>query len=277
MGSAPSFPEGDASIQKMLAGKILVTCKTTDGEFGRVYMDTLHLIKNSVSFQKTKKSFFSDEINQRAYVFLTQIDSTYLFTEDCDYSMLEFLRLRTQNNKLNYKVLDSVDYATNPEALRQISWDGGIPMKLFEDNNVYTTSFNSYTEYWQCGEKADYAPKYPFINPEKTSLRKNLAKSETKSVYDVLTKPIFVLSVIPFDNDAVWTDNLNGKSVETTLTTVKGEDIEGQGIDLNNDGILDAFWYVEVVDSPVAEWYARLYINYDGRWVPIWYTYFKEM
>jgi len=277
MGSAPSFPDGDASLQKMLPGKIIVTCRTVDGELGRVYTDTLHRIKNSVSFQKTKKSFFSDEINQKAYVFLTQIDSTYLFTEDCDYSMLKFLRLKTQNNKLNYKVLDSVDFATNPEALRQISWDGGIPAKLFEDNSVYTTSFNSYTEYWQCREKADYAPKYPFISPEKTSLRKNLAKSETKSVYDVLTKPIFVLSIIPFDNDAGWTDNLNGKSVKTTMTTVKGESIEGRGIDINNDGILDAFWYVEVVDSPVAEWYARLYINYDGRWAPVWYTYFREM
>ncbi len=276
MGSAPAFPDGAAGTQKMLPQKIIVTCRTVDGELGNVYTDTLHTIRNNLKFSKTQPSFFNDEINQSAYVFLTQIDSTYLYTDDCDYSMLKFLRYKTKQNNLAYKVLDSLDYASKPLPLRQISWDDGITIKMVEDKNVYTSKFSSYTEYWQCNEKAGYAPKYPFISPEKTSLRKNLSRSQAKNVYDVLTNPIFVLSFIPLESNAAWADNLSGKSVKTSLSTTGGEKIEGRGIDLNNDNILDAFWYIEVIDSPIAEWYVRLYINYQGEWVPAWYDYFKE-
>jgi hypothetical protein len=275
MGAAPAFPEGDASMQKPLAQKIIVQCRQVDGELGRVYIDTLHIIKNHPRFKKIQKSFFTED-NINAYLFLTQIDSTYLFTEDCDYSMLKFLRLKTQKNDLSYKVLDSVDNIVNTEAYRQISWNNGITIKLLEDNSVYTTTFQNYTEYWQCREKRDYAPKYPYINPGKTTLRKNLPKSEVNSAYDVLTKPIFVFSVIPFDDDS-WGGNITAKSVKSSLTSSGGESIEGKSIDLNNDNIPDAFWYVEVVDSNIAEWYARLYINYMGEWVAVWYTYFKEL
>ncbi len=274
MGSAPVFPDGDASMQKMLAEKIIVECRTVDGELGNIYIDTLHIIKNHPKFKKTQRSFF-DENNYNAFIFLTQIDSTHLFTEDCDYSMLKFLRLKTRKNNLSYTVLDSTDNIVSTEALRQISWSGGITMKMFEDNNVFTTTFPNYTEYWQCSKKMDYAPKYPYINPVKTSLRKNLPKSEVKSAYDVLTKPIFVFSVIPFDDNS-WGENISARSVKAALTSSKGEEIEGRSIDLNNDNIADAFWYVDVVDSNVAQWYARLYINYLGEWILVWYTYFKE-
>jgi hypothetical protein len=276
MGSAPAFPDGDASLQKMLAKKIIVTCKTVDGELGLIYIDTLHSIQNKLKFKATQPSFFNEDINLGGYFFLTQIDSTYLYTEDCDYSMLKFLRYKTKNNNLAYKVLDLIDYASKPQLFRQISWDDSITIKIVEDKNLYTTKFSSYTEYWRRRGKANYAPKYPFISPEKTSLRKNLSKSQANNVYDVLTSPIFVLSFIPLESDAVWADNISGKSVKTSLITTGGDQIEGRGIDLNNDNIPDAFWYVEVVDSPIAEWYVRLYINYQGEWYPVWYDYFKE-
>jgi hypothetical protein len=276
MGTAPTFPEGKAMIQDKLADKIIVTCSTVDGELGKKYTDTLHVIKNHSKFKSTKKSYFSTE-SMFGYIFLTQIDSTYLFAEDPDYSMLNFLRLKTNKNNLAFTINDSLDNIVNHEALREIKFNEGINVKMYEDNNTYTTKFLKYTEYWQCNEKMDYAPKYPYIQPEKTLLRKNLSKSQAKSAYDVLTSPIFVFSVIPVDDNADWADNLSAKSVKQTLVTDKGREIEGRSIDLNNDNVPDAFWYVEIVDSKVAEWYVRLYVNYMGEWVPMWYNYFREL
>ena len=191
--------------------------------------------------------------------------------------MLKFLRFKTKINNLAFTVTDSLDNIVNHEALRQIKWTDGIKIKMYEDNNTYATTFSKYTEYWQCNEKMDYAPKYPYIQPEKTILRKNLSKSQAKSAYDVLTSPIFVFSVIPIIDSSTWTDNFSVKSVKQVLVTQKGEEIEGRSIDLNNDNVPDAFWYVEVVDSKVAEWYVRLYINYMGEWIPMWYNYFREL
>ena len=58
MGTVPTFPEGNATLQKFLADKIVVTCSTVDGELGKKYTDTLHIIKNHPKFKLTKKSYF---------------------------------------------------------------------------------------------------------------------------------------------------------------------------------------------------------------------------
>ena len=276
MGSAPSFPDGTEATQQFLADKIVVECQSKDISTDRIVStDTLHIIKNHPKFKKTKKSYFSTD-SFGAYIFLTQIDSTYLFAEDPDYSLLKFLRFKTKINNSSFTVKDSLDNIVNHESLRQIKWNDGIKVKMYEDNTTYETKFYKYTEYWHCNEKADYAPKYPYIQPEKTLLRKNLKKSEVKNTYDLLTSPIFVFSVIPI-TDSTWTDNFSAKSLKQLLVTDKGEEIEGRSIDLNNDKVPDAFWYVEVVDSKVAEWYVRLYINYMGEWIPVWYNYFREL
>ena len=273
MGTAPSFPDGEASVQQKLADKITVECKSDNSS-----PEIMHVLQNSPVFKPTTPSVFNKDNIQNSYIFLTQIDSSYLFTEDCDYSMLKFLRYKTGTGNLEFTVLDSTNEIANAESFRKIIWKDGITLKLYEDNNIYTTDFNSYTEYWKCPEKKDYAPKYPFIKPSKTELRKNLSKKQQGSAYDVLTNPIFVLSMIPADlKGNVFISNLGGKSVKTSLTTVSGAKIEGRGIDLNGDNIIDAFWYVDVSDSKVAEWFARLYINAGGEWISIWYTYFKEL
>ena len=266
MGTAPSFPDGDASSQKVLANKIVVICN-----------DTLHVLRNNPEFKKTTPSVFNQENIKDTYISLTQIDSSYLFSEDCDYSLLNFLRYETAKNSLKFIVLDSTKDIANGESFRRITWDYGITLKLFENQNIYSTSFDSYTEFWKCNEKKDGAPKYPFIKPAKTELRKNLNKEQQNSVYDVLTNPIFVFSIVPGELNAnTFISNLTGKSVKTSLVTFSGRKIEGRGIVLNGDNILDAFWFLDVTDSPVAEWFIRLYINIEGEWVPIWYRYFIE-
>jgi len=273
MGTAPSFPDGDASVQQPLANKITIECKDENSA-----PDVLHTLQNNPVFKNTSPSVFTKENVKNSYIFLTQIDSSYLFSEDCDYSLLKFLRYETNAGNLSYSIFDSTDDIAKGESYRKIIWNDGITVKLFEDNNIYTTNFNSYTEYWKCPEKKDYAPKYPFIKPVKTELRKNLTKKQQGSAYDVLTNPIFLLSIVPADVKAnTFISNLGGKSVKTSLNTSTGNIIEGRAIELNGDNVIDAFWYVDVVDSRVAEWFVRLYLNIGGEWIPIWYTYFKEL
>src|SRR5437870_1367901 len=119
MGTAPSFPDGEQAMQKILADKIIVECQPKDISTGRIIStDTLHIIKNHPKFKKTQKSFFNED-NYNAYLFLTQIDSTYLFTEDPDYSMLNFLRFKTKINNLTFTVTDTTDNIVNNEVLRE--------------------------------------------------------------------------------------------------------------------------------------------------------------
>jgi len=274
LGSPPSFPDGDASLQQPLADKITVVCK--DSATG--YTDTMHTLKKNPKFKKTRSSLFTPENIKNNYIFLTYIDSTFLYIEDCDYSMLKFLRYKTQQQKLQYLVSDSTDNIVNNEKLRAIRWGKKIPFKMYDNNYVFESNINLYTEYWVCGDKFDYANKYPFMMPERTSLRKNYTEDQSEDLRYILSNPIMVFSVIPLDDNAYDLPfNLEGTAEETKLETSKGDKINGTGIDLNNDKILDAFWYNDIMDSKIVEVYVRLYINVEGSWVPIWYTYFREL
>ncbi len=273
MGMPLTFPEGDASLQQPLADKIAVICTSE----GSGYTDTLHVLKNNPKFNKTTPSLFTEDNTKSLYIFLTHIDSTQLFIEDCDYSMLKFLRYKTKLQNLKYSIVDSTDNIVNQEKLRLVRRPNGIQYKIFENGTVFETKFDDYTEYWQCGEKMDYAPKYPFARPQRTVLRKNYNDEQNEKLSYILSHPIMVLSIIPLDDMSYELPfNLEGASVETTMETSKGKDLEGTGIDLNGDKVLDAFWYHDIKDSKVIEVYTRLYINVSGKWKPIWYTYFRE-
>jgi hypothetical protein len=192
--------------------------------------------------------------------------------------MLKFLRYKTKQQNLQHRVADSTDNIVNNEKLRSIRWGGGIPFKMYDDNFIYETKINVYTEYWVCGDKFDYANKYPFVMPPKTSLKKTYTDEQFEDLKYILSNPIMVFSIIPLDDNAYDLPfNLEGRSEPVKLETSKGKDIEGTGIDLNGDKILDAFWYNDIMDSKIVEVYVRLYINVEGKWIPIWYTYFREL
>lgn len=269
-GTAPTFPEGEQSVQNRLPDKIIATCSDND---------TLHIVKSNPVFGITSPSLFTKDNIKKIFVFLTQIDSSYLFTEDCDYSMLKFLRLKTNQNNLSYSVRDSAAQIVNNEKVRIIEWRDGIKMFLFDKDRSFSTVVPRWLEFWECGEKADYAPVYPFVYPEKTDLVRKNTKEMDNDLYFLLTNPIFVLSVIPLDeieNEIEWLTILNGRTKSTELRTTQNRTIEGKGIDLNGDKISDAFWFVEVSEKKIISWVARLYLNIEGNWVPVWYTYFRE-
>jgi len=273
MGTVPTFPDGDASLQQRLADKIEVVCK--DNVTGSTNM--LHVLKNNPKFKKTSSSLFTKENIKNLYIFLTHIDSTYLFIEDCDYSLLKFLRYQAKQKSMQFTVSDSTDYIVKEEKMRVIRWDRGVPYYIYDNNFVFDSKIYFYAEYWECGDKMNYASKYPFSVPERTSLRKNYTEDQSEDLRYILSNPIMVFSVLPLDdNNFDLPYNLAGIATETTLRTNKADNIDGTGIDLDGDKILDGFWYMDISDTKIVEVYVRLYINVEGEWIPVWYTYFKE-
>lgn len=274
LGMPPAFPEGDASLQQPLPDKVEVICK----DEGSTYVNKMHTLHNSPKLEKTSASLFTKDNIKSLYIFLTQIDSTHLYIEDCDYSMLKFLRDKTKQQDLKYRVVDSSDSFVNIEKLRQVQWQKPIGMKMFENGTVFETTFDNYTEYWECGNKLDYSPKYPYSKPKDTPLRKNYNEEQNEDLFYILTHPTMVFSVIPLDEMSYELPyNLDGTSYETKMAAKNDGKIEGMAIDLNGDKIADAFWYNQLGESKIAEVYTRLYINVGGKWHLWWYTYFREM
>jgi hypothetical protein len=178
---------------------------------------------------------------------------------------------------MQYTVVDSIDYIVHEEKMRVVRWDKGIPYYIYDNNFVFDTKINFYAEYWLCSDKLSFASKYPFSVPERTSLRKNYSEEQYESLRYIMTNPIMVFSILPVDDNSYDLPyNLEGTAKETSLNTTKGDEIEGTGIDLNADKILDGFWFMDIEDTKIIEVTVRLYINVEGEWIPIWYTYFKE-
>ncbi len=266
--SQPTFPEGESSLQKTLPDKYIAQCSS----------GILHTLKNNTKLSKTSKSLFTKENIKEVYALLTHIDSTYLYIEDCDYSLLKFLRLKYSEQKLPFTIHDSTDNIVNNERLREIKFDYGVETILYEDNTSFTTKFMYYTEYWECSEKFDYAPTYPYAKPIPTPLRKNYSKKNSSDLAYILSNPIFVFSLIPFDErqSDKW-NGYTGKSIKANMKSSDGKEIEGRAIDINGDKIPDAFWFIELSDKPIIEWFTRLYLNVDGEWSLVWYNYFRAL
>ena len=288
MGSKPTFPEGESSRQGKLPDTVVVLCTSFNEETSEEYIDTLCGFYKHPKLQDVSPSLFSKENVKDIFVLLTQIDSNKLLITDTDYSLLRFLRLKTALNDLNYSVYDSTEYFVNDEEYRVIKWDEGIPLKIYENDGVYNTKFYDWREFWECGEKLDYAPALPFAIPVPTYLIKNLdtvkfgEDDEITNIPDWIPSN-FVFTIIPLkENSNDWLDELKGstfldfQSLNLGDHPYSGLHISGEGIDLDGDNVRDAFWYTEKGSGNLIEWYTRLYLNIDGEWTPVWFQYFNE-
>lgn len=276
-GKPVEFTEMQGSRQSALKTPIAIICIDSFTVNGAVTIDTLHVIKNNPVFKYTKTSLFTNENIKDIYFLLTEIDSSKLYIQDCDISLLKFLKLKTSTNNLKYAVIDSSVQFVNNEVMRVIEWKKPVELFLFEGNLSYPTTFSRWTEFWRCGDKLDYAPAYAFMYPEPTTLVKENTKAYEESIYYLLTNPILVLSAVPLtESDGEWLFALHGKSRKTTLKTKTDKEIAGRSIDLNEDNIPDAFWFIDVLESKKIEWIVRLYLNIEGNWTPVWYQYFNE-
>jgi predicted Abi (CAAX) family protease len=83
-----------------------------------------------------------------------------------------------------------------------------------------------------------------------------------------------------YNTQSINLDSLKGKTKEAQLITTNGKIIKGTGIDLNNDGAIDAFWYSDIfhLDAPdgIFDSMSRLYLKIDGEWVFINYRNLSE-
>lgn len=277
MGKPPTFPAGDDGLQSVIPNIVKITC-TDSVSASDIHEYTLHTLKNNPKFPDTKPSYFTSYNVTNYYLLLTQVDSTSLYIEDSDFSLIKFLRYKTKQYSLQYDVIDSASYFVNMEKMRMIRWSVPLRLYMFEDQISYITTFNRWTEYWVCGDKFDYAPAYPFIRPEECSLWKENKRGFEEDLHYYMTHPIFVFSAIGLDdNSESELLTLAGKSKKFSMKTSDGRKLDGRAIDINGDDVKDAFWYVEIPESKVIEWFARLYVNIEGKWVLMWYNYFNEM
>ena len=289
MGSKPTFPEGDASRQGKLPDTVVVLCTSFDEDTRVVYINRLCSIYKHPKLQNTSPSLFTKENVKDIFVLLTQVNSNKLLITDTDYSLLRFLRLKTALNDLSYSIFDSTEYFVNDEEYRVIKWDAGIPFKLYENDRIYNTKFYEWKEFWECGEKLDYAPALPYTIPVSTELIKNtdtVIFNDYDNKFDIpdWIPSNFVFTIIPLNEDSNdWLNELKGSTFLDYVPLNLGDHpysglhMSGEGIDLDGDSIRDAFWYIEKGSSNLIEWYARLYLNIDGEWIPVWFQYFNEM
>ena len=177
----------------------------------------------------------------------------------------------------------------NDEEYRVIKWDEGIPFKLYENDRIYNTKFYEWKEFWECGEKLDYAPALPYAISNPTDLIKNtdtVKFNDDDNSFDMQDwiPSNFVFTIIPLKEDSNdWLEKLKGKTLFYYVPLNLGDHpysglhMSGEGIDLDGDSVRDAFWYIEKGSGNLIEWYARLYLNIDGEWIPVWFQYFNEM
>lgn len=289
MGSKPTFPEGDVSRQGKLPDTIVVLCTSYIEDTNEEYVDTLCGIYSNPKFKDVSPSLFTNENVKDIFVLLTQVDSNKLHITDTDYSLLKFLRLKTVLTDLRYSIFDSTEYFVNDEEYRVIKWEEGIPIKLYENNRVYSTKFYEWREFWECSEKLDYAPALPFAVPIPTVLIKTIDTIRFSDDENILYQQDwipsnFVFTIIPLNEDSnTWLNKFKGSTFIYYVSLNLGDHpysgwhIIGEGIDLDGDSISDAFWYIEKGSGNLIEWYTRLYLNIDGVWTPVWFQYFNEM
>ena len=67
---------------------------------------------------------------------------------------------------------------------------------------------------------------------------------------------------------------LSGRPQAHIRTTTTGKPLEGRGLDVDDDGRVDLFWYYEPLSETAG--YLRLYMNVRGVWQLRWIYHHQE-
>jgi len=207
-------------------------------------------ITDAPTFTKTSPSFFNEKNFEEFYLGELEVSGfNKPFAWDSDLSMLRFIST----------TLDSATILTGAKADpnylgTQIKWKVDLTTLLWFDNVIYQSTIN----YWYLIGRSDCGGirKFPNVMFEQ--------------VFEVDNPRLNVetgLFIVPFDSS--FTSISKSKF---TLKTTEGNSISGDGFDLDNDGINDAFIYYETVDpsSDLPSTYKRLLINVGGEWRVKW-------
>lgn len=202
-------------------------------------------IRENLSLNPTKSSFFNKENESKYFVGLLQISGQSVpFTWDNNLSLLKFLL--TLENKINVKQGIAADQYFKGT---KIAWDNDITGLIWFNDKSYKATVDN----WHL---------FGFTECPGTIIFPNLSFKKVTEIPNSITNNIQGLTILPYN------ENFKIKSSETTITTESGKTIKGIGYDLDNDAIFDIFSYNEEIDETTG--YTRLYINVSGQWKCKW-------
>lgn len=285
IGKKQLFPDGFAALQQPLNDTIHRVCEL-ECELCELFYpsdegDTNKCLKTGAfieQFKPTEGDSYFNSINYlNYYFFLTQVDSCFISVDDTEYGFLNFMKLKTKRQKLEFtnKVIDMGCNETCPGM--ELKWKSKQSVYLIENKKVFTTSFNIWNEVWECGQKADYASRYAKVNfkPVKGIFK---SYSDHGSPLNALEDPRFIFSYILMDETKNDLKIIQTKSYAMQLITVKGEIRRGKGLDLNNDKHADVFWYDRkyMKGAPVEQRNTVLYIKIGKDWTPVYINNFSN-
>ncbi len=285
IGKKQQFPNGFASLQQTLNDSIHrvceLECKICEDWYASENFDTTYCKKEGVfieQFKSTEGESYFNSINYlNYYFFLAEVDSCFISMDDTEYGLLNFMKLKTKKNKLEYSVKVIKEEWVNMCDNEKINWKNPVPVFLFEKGKVLESSFSRWEEIWDCGQKADYAPRYPYVEIKRV---KSIFKRypDYGSPLNALENPYFVFSYLLLDETQNELKNSTAKPYNMQLVTAKGEIRKGTGIDLNNDKHADVFWYdrIYMKGCPVQKRNTVLYLKIADVWTPVYINNFSR-
>jgi hypothetical protein len=285
IGRKQPFPEGFASLQQPLNDTIHCVCELECELCEDFYRsdegDTNKCLKTGEFIEKFKStdgdSFFNSIDYLNYYFFLAEVDSCFISMDDTEYGFLNFMKLKTKRNRLEHTVKVVKEDWINICENEKIRWKKPVPVFMIEKGKIHKTRFNQWEEIWDCGEKADYAPKYAYVGFDQVnSIFKSYA--EQGSPLNALNDPYFIFSYILMDETKNELENIQTKSYPMQLVTTKGKIRKGTGIDLNNDKHADVFWYNRkyMKGYPVEKRNTVLYLKIQKEWIPVYMNNFSQ-
>ncbi len=202
------------------------------------------------TFTKTSPSFFDEENFETFYLGELQVSGfNQPFAWDSDLSMLNFISTK----------LDSSTIFTGAEADpnylgSKVKWKDELSTLLWFDNVTYQSKLI----YWYLIGRSDCVGIRNFPNVK------------FEQVFEVENPRLNFetgLFIFPFDSSF---ESISKN--KTTLITSQGNTISGDGFDLDNDGVNDAFIYYKTADSNLVlpNTYKRLLVNVEGEWKLKW-------
>lgn len=278
VGKKQDFPYGFAALQQPLNDSIHTVCEVESTLCDQYHWDEdTSYCKHKAPFieqlRPTQGKSYFDRIDLTDYYFfLVEVDSFFLHMEDTEYGFLHFMKLKNREDQLaaTEKVVEE-EYVNICE-VEKITWKQPVTTYLFEQDKFLTTTFDTWSEVWECGEKFDYAPKFPVVEfkPAK-GVFKSYANHD--SPLNRIQDPYFVFAFLPLNKNknemvkakARWYDNVY-------VQVMNGGARKGMGIDMDGDLRCDVFWYNRVYNnnSPIQHRNTVLYIKQHNNWIPVY-------
>lgn len=278
------FPSGWACLQQPLEDSVWRICERitsvctewgiTDSaadEYG-----CLRETKLIPRFRETAgESVFTEENTRSCYFFLTEMADTNLYFQDTQYGLLHFLKWYSHRGGPGFQVKNGQASYVNRCQYREIIWDKPMEVRWLKKKRFETVTFRRWKEFWECGQKHDYAPVYPYVNlppiPRDTSV-----SGYDPDIFTLILEPVCAFSYVCMQPEKDILKNLHPVQKQMQLVTEEGRVVKGEGIDFTGDGHAEVFWFHQFTPTPAPERYTLLFLKIGKQWTPVYYTHQNE-